>query len=81
MEQTRVAVEFIWKPQQNPDQVRLPPRAGPCGAAMLLISEDLDEILEPAGRIVVMHGARAARAMQAAGADPQKIDRHRLGRG
>jgi simple sugar transport system ATP-binding protein len=49
------------------------------GTAVLLISEDLDEILELADRIVVMHGGRVAHDMPAAGADPQEIGRHMLG--
>jgi simple sugar transport system ATP-binding protein len=51
------------------------------GTAVLLISEDLDEILELADRIVVMHGGRVAHEIPAAGADPQEIGRHMLGHG
>jgi ABC-type uncharacterized transport system ATPase subunit len=51
------------------------------GTAVVLISEDLDEILELADRIVVMHGGRVAHDMPAAGADPQEIGRHMLGHG
>jgi len=49
------------------------------GTAVLLISEDLDEILELADRIVVMREGRISAEMPAAGADPQVIGRHMLG--
>ena len=49
------------------------------GTAVLLISEDLDEILELADRIVVMHEGRIVHEMPAEGADPQEIGRHMLG--
>ena len=49
------------------------------GTAVLLISEDLDEILELADRIVVMHDGEVAHEMPAEGADPQEIGRHMLG--
>jgi simple sugar transport system ATP-binding protein len=49
------------------------------GTAVLLISEDLDEILELADRVVVMHEGRVAHEMPAEGADPQEIGRHMLG--
>jgi ABC-type uncharacterized transport system ATPase subunit len=49
------------------------------GTAVLLISEDLDEILELADRIVVMHDGKVAHEMPAEGADPQEIGRHMLG--
>jgi simple sugar transport system ATP-binding protein len=49
------------------------------GTAVLLISEDLDEILELADRIVVMHEGQVVHEMPAAGADPQEIGRHMLG--
>jgi ABC-type uncharacterized transport system ATPase subunit len=49
------------------------------GTAVLLISEDLDEILELADRIVVMHEGEVVHEMPAAGADPQEIGRHMLG--
>jgi simple sugar transport system ATP-binding protein len=49
------------------------------GTAVLLVSEDLDEILELADRIVVMHGGMVAHDMPAAGADPREIGRHMLG--
>ena len=51
------------------------------GTAVLLISEDLDEILELADRIVVMREGRVAAELPAAGADPQEIGRHMLGHG
>ena len=50
------------------------------GTAVLLISEDLDEILELADRIVVMHDGQVAHQMPAEGADPQEIGRYMLGR-
>jgi simple sugar transport system ATP-binding protein len=49
------------------------------GTAVLLISEDLDEILELADRIVVMHDGQVAHEMPAEGADPQEVGRHMLG--
>ncbi len=49
------------------------------GAAVLLISEDLDEILELADRIVVMHDGRIVHQTPAAGADAQTIGAHMLG--
>jgi simple sugar transport system ATP-binding protein len=49
------------------------------GTAVLLISEDLDEILELADRIVVMRDGRIAAELPAAGADPQEIGKHMLG--
>ena len=51
------------------------------GTAVLLISEDLDEILELADRIAVMHEGRVVHEMPAAGADPQEVGRHMLGHG
>ena len=48
------------------------------GCAILLISEDLDEILELADRIVVMRGGRIVHAAPAAGADPHAIGAHML---
>ncbi len=49
------------------------------GTAVLLISEDLDEILELADRIVVMHEGQVVHEMPAAGADPREIGKHMLG--
>ncbi len=49
------------------------------GAAVLLISEDLDEILELSDRIVVMHAGRIVHEAPAAGADAQTIGAHMLG--
>jgi simple sugar transport system ATP-binding protein len=49
------------------------------GTAVLLVSEDLDEILELADRIVVMHAGRIVYETQAAGADAQTIGSHMLG--
>ncbi len=51
------------------------------GTAVLLISEDLDEIMELSDRIVVMHGGKVVHEMPAAGADPQEIGKHMLGHG
>ena len=49
------------------------------GTAVLLVSEDLDEILDLADRIVVMHDGQIVHEMLASGADPQEIGRHMLG--
>ncbi len=49
------------------------------GAAVLLISEDLDEILELSDRIVVMHQGRIVYETPAALADAQTIGAHMLG--
>ncbi|WP_431272008.1 ABC transporter ATP-binding protein [Dankookia sp. P2] len=49
------------------------------GAAVLLVSEDLDEILELADRILVMHGGRVVHETFGPGADPQSIGAHMLG--
>ena len=49
------------------------------GSAVLLISEDLDEILELADRIVVMHAGRIVHETPAAGADARTIGAHMLG--
>jgi simple sugar transport system ATP-binding protein len=43
------------------------------GTAILLISEDLDEVLALADRIAVMYGGRIAGTMNAAGADVHEI--------
>ena len=48
------------------------------GCAILLISEDLDEILELADRIVVMRRGRVVHEAPAAGADPHAIGAHML---
>ena len=48
------------------------------GCAILLISEDLDEIMELADRIVVMRGGRIVHEAPAAGADPHAIGAHML---
>ena len=48
------------------------------GCAILLISEDLDEIMELADRIVVMRGGRIVHEVPAAGADPHAIGAHML---
>jgi simple sugar transport system ATP-binding protein len=49
------------------------------GAAVLLISEDLDEILELSDRIVVMHAGRIVHETAAVAADAQTIGAHMLG--
>jgi general nucleoside transport system ATP-binding protein len=49
------------------------------GAAVLLISEDLDEILELSDRVAVMHEGQVVHEMPAEGADPQEIGHHMLG--
>jgi general nucleoside transport system ATP-binding protein len=49
------------------------------GTGVPLVPEDLDEILELADRIAVMHGERVADEMPAEGADPQEISRHMPG--
>lgn len=46
------------------------------GAAVLLISEDLDEILELSDRILVMSGGRIVHETDRAGADRYEIGRH-----
>ena len=48
------------------------------GCAILLISEDLDEILELSDRIVVMRRGRVVHEAPAAGADPHAIGAHML---
>lgn len=49
------------------------------GTAVLLISEDLDEILELSDRIVVMHAGRIVHETPAIGADAQAIGARMLG--
>ncbi len=49
------------------------------GAAVLLISEDLDEILELSDRIVVMSDGRIVHAVSRAEADARSIGRHMAG--
>ncbi|MDE3175636.1 MAG: ABC transporter ATP-binding protein [Pseudomonadota bacterium] len=49
------------------------------GAAVLLVSEDLDEILELADRIAVMSGGQVAYETPAEGADRTTIGRHMAG--
>jgi ABC-type uncharacterized transport system ATPase subunit len=49
------------------------------GAAVLLVSEDLDEILELADRIAVMSGGHVAYEAPGAGADRTTIGRHMAG--
>jgi len=51
------------------------------GAAILMVSEDLDELLHVADRIVVMSGGRLVHACAAAGADRHDIGRHMGGHG
>jgi simple sugar transport system ATP-binding protein len=46
------------------------------GAAVLMVSEDLDELLALADRIVVMSGGRVVHECAAAGADRHDIGRH-----
>jgi general nucleoside transport system ATP-binding protein len=49
------------------------------GAAVLLVSEDLDEILELSDRIAVMSGGKVAYLTEAAGADRTTIGRYMAG--
>ncbi len=49
------------------------------GAAVLLVSEDLDEILELADRIVVMSGGKIVYETPASGADLTAIGKHMAG--
>ena len=49
------------------------------GAAVLLVSEDLDEVLELSDRIAVMSGGKVAYLTQAAGADRTTIGRYMAG--
>ena len=51
------------------------------GSAVLMVSEDLDELLHLADRIVVMSGGRIVHTCNAAGADRQDIGRHMGGHG
>ena len=51
------------------------------GAAVLLVSEDLDEILELADRILVMSGGRLVYETTPDAADPIVIGRHMAGHG
>ena len=51
------------------------------GAAVLLVSEDLDELMHLSDRIVVMSGGRLVHACAAAGADRHDIGRHMGGHG
>ncbi len=51
------------------------------GTAVLLVSEDLDEILELADRIVVMRLGQIVHETPGAGADALEIGSHMLGRG
>ena len=46
------------------------------GAAVLMVSEDLDELLQLADRIVVMSGGKLVHECAAAGADRHTIGRH-----
>ncbi len=46
------------------------------GCAVLMVSEDLDELLQLADRIVVVSGGRLVHACAAAGADRHAIGRH-----
>ena len=43
------------------------------GRAVLLVSEDIDELLSVADTIAVMYDGRAVGVMPAAGADPEEI--------
>jgi simple sugar transport system ATP-binding protein len=49
------------------------------GAAVLLVSEDLDELLELADRILVMFGGRFVYEVPASEADLTEIGRHMAG--
>jgi general nucleoside transport system ATP-binding protein len=51
------------------------------GAAVLMVSEDLDELLHVADRIVVMSGGRLVHECAAAGADRHDLGRHMGGHG
>jgi simple sugar transport system ATP-binding protein len=50
------------------------------GTAVLLVSEDLDELLELADRILVMHLGAVVYETQGVRADAQIIGSHMLGR-
>jgi simple sugar transport system ATP-binding protein len=49
------------------------------GAAVLLVSEDLDELMELADRIVVIFNGRFVYEARASDADPLDIGRHMAG--
>jgi simple sugar transport system ATP-binding protein len=51
------------------------------GAAVLLLSEDLDEVLELSDRILVMHHGEIVHETPAAGASALEIGRHMVGHG
>ena len=51
------------------------------GAAVLLVSEDLDELLELADRIVVMFGGRIVYEVRASEAIPTVIGSYMAGQG
>ncbi len=51
------------------------------GAAVLLVSEDLDEILELSDRIVVMRDGRVAHEAPGPGADARAVGAHMVGHG
>jgi simple sugar transport system ATP-binding protein len=51
------------------------------GAAVLLVSEDLDELLALADRLVVLYEGRVVGEMPAAGADPERLGMLMAGRG
>jgi simple sugar transport system ATP-binding protein len=51
-------------------------RARNDGAAVLLISEDLDEVLELSDRVLVMAGGRITYETDRASADRYEIGRH-----
>ena len=51
-------------------------RARNSGAAVLLISEDLDEVLELADRVLVMAGGRITYETERASADRYEVGRH-----
>jgi simple sugar transport system ATP-binding protein len=54
-------------------------RARDQGAAVLLVSADLDEILALAGRILVMSEGRIVHETAAAGAEPAVLGRYMAG--